>query len=195
MGLLDKIVEKSQPLINWIGDLHWPYTHKRITGKHYYSWRDMIKPGQIFLSKTRGELSNIINPSELKHSAIYLGGGGIKYIMESVADGVIKTDLVTFLTSKDRIVIIEPTFADDAMMKNVAMQALLYKDTAYDFQFKEGDQKLYCFELIFEAYRKLFPDQRFKKAEVFGRMVWTSDSLLEDSANWRIVLDSSKGML
>jgi len=63
-----------KPIVIWISHKHFPWTHKKITGDHYYKWRDKITPGCVILSSTNGELSNLINPSDIKHGALYTGG-------------------------------------------------------------------------------------------------------------------------
>ena len=192
IDFMDPILDLVRPLLKWIGDLHLPYTRKKITGEHYYEWRDLLTPGTILLSNTLGEISNFISPSDIKHGAIYVGGDKVKYVVEATKKGVQKKDLVSFMTSKDRLIIIMPLFSNPDLMDEAAeaAESLLAKE--YDYHFKNGNDAYYCFELIIKAYQEAHPYNRFKNFFVIDRYVWTSDSFLSDPDNWRVLLDSKK---
>jgi len=100
-----------KPFVIWFGSLYAPFTRKKVTGKHYYLLRDEIEVGTVLLTVTEGEFSNLINPEKLKHAGTYVGnilGTGVRYVIEAVGKGVVLTDLVTFLTTKDLVVGCKP---------------------------------------------------------------------------------------
>ena len=116
MSFVDKLLKFLTPLVRWTGNIYMPFSRKKITGKHYYIWRDEIEVGTVLLTKTRGEFSNIINPTSIKHAAIDVGritDSEICYVLEALGKGVVLTDLVTFLTKKDIVVGCKPKFIRD----------------------------------------------------------------------------------
>jgi hypothetical protein len=184
--MIREIVIWLQPFIQWIGKLRVPYSRKRITGKEYYQLRDEIKPGCVLLTSTCGELSNIINPSEYKHGAIYIGSlynnppkkGDIKYVIHSTSKGVEITDLVSFMLTKDKIRVLEPQLEPE-FMENMIEAARTYVGKPYDYHWKLNNDAYYCFE---------FPMIALDTHKVLGYHAFTSDTFLLD-ARFQTVVD------
>lgn len=133
--------------------MHFPYTHKQITGDHYHMLKEKIRTGDVILTKTNGELSNIINPNKIKHGAIFVGdiySNGILYVLEAVGRGVVLTDLVTFLTTKDLLIVSRPKTDIQKDLFSQALKGIALKvlNTPYDFIFNIGKEAFYCFELV-----------------------------------------------
>jgi hypothetical protein len=189
--MIEWLLKRIKPLIKWIGKQHVPFSHKKITGEHYYQMRDQIKPGCILLTVTRGELSNLINPGEMKHAAVYVGGQTIKYVVEAVGKGVVQTDLVTFLTTKDEVVILDPLGGLDAMRYKIAACTKTQIGKAYDFLFSFATQnKYYCAELIYNCIMEADPSANLNKTTVYGQDFVRPDDFLNDANNWKVVYDS-----
>lgn len=239
-SLITWVFWKSKPVMEWIDHTFtWPYTIKKITGDHYYEWRDLIEPGMVFLTGVEGVGSNYINPSSDNHGAIYFGRGlkteimhqidilnaqlehmnanvkeintkidrlieimfeykvqdDICYVLESVGKGVIPTNLVKFLTTKDSVKIIKPKFSTQEKMKNAAVMAVPDLGLPYDFGFNYDDAHRYCFELVGAAYEKTHTDVKLKRVEykIFGKKlydVFLADTFT-DTVLWEIIVDSS----
>lgn len=84
--LISRIFWALQPVIEFIDHAFTvPFTIKKIHGGHYYLWRDRIFKGVVFVTDIYGIGSNIINPSNGKHAAIYFGFG-----LRTFLDGEIK---------------------------------------------------------------------------------------------------------
>lgn len=182
-----------KPIVIWWGHLHLPFTRKKITGDHYYMWRDDIFEGYALLSTTDGEFSNIINPSALSHGALYVGGDKIKYVMEALGGGVTKNNLVKFMTTKDIFVVVKPKFGTPEQIKRVVELARTFEGTPYDYLFDKGGKAIYCFELIILAYLSEFPNKNFKYKEIVkGKRIWDSSTFLDDPDNWEVIIDSRK---
>ena len=190
--MLQALIEKLKPLIKWIGKVHVPFSRKKITGKHYYLMRDMISPGCIFLTKTYGEMTNLINPGEMKHAAIYSGGEIIKWVTEAVGAGVVSTDLVTFLTSKDEVIILDPLGEIREKRSQVAEFAATNIGLGYDFSFSFANKSKYCAELIYDCVKAVVPTANQKNVRVYGQEFVRPDDFLNDTANWKVVYDSRK---
>lgn len=180
------ILNLVTPFIKLVGKLYAPFSRKKISGKHYYEWRDNITIGTVLLTKTRGELSNLINPTKLKHAGIYVGEinyDGICYVAEATGKGVVLTDLVTFLTTKDIVVGCAPTFIrpDGMFEKTLQNITLRFVGTPYDYLFSKGDKALYCFELAATSLKSVYPELQLKCKEIIkGKRIYDGNTFLDD---------------
>ena len=180
MLLLRKLLNLIYPIIEYVSTLHLPYTVKKITGEHYYYLRDQIEPGDLILSTTYGELSNLINPSELKHGSIYLGKNvdGICNVAQVTKEGVHLEDLVSHLTSKDEIKIIRYKSKFTSFQKQLYVEHFIEPriDMPYDGEFKDDNKAFYCFELLSECLESYETNYVACKEQVFGAYAFTSGS-------------------
>lgn len=193
--IYDFILTVLGPFIRWWGKFHFPFTRKKVTGKHYYAWRDQIKIGMVLLTKTSGEFSNYINPNKLKHAGIYVGeiyDDGIFYVLEAVGKGVILTDLVSFLTSKDIVVGCMPTFIRDDGKFELEVQdaALRYLGLPYDYMFQKDGKAFYCFELAAMCLKSAYPELQLKCKEVVKKKFAYSYETFLDEDFFNTVFDS-----
>lgn len=153
-----KLLSLSRPILEWVGKLHFPFTHKKVTGKHYYDLYPHLKPGMVFITRIRGEISNYLIPGFYTHAAIYYGEDerGIEVVLEAVGEGVIKKDLISFLTSKDYVVALEPkSIQGPDIMVAARNEALRQVGLPYDFQFEYSpshQEAFYCSELVWYSY-------------------------------------------
>ena len=170
------LLKKLVPVVKFFGRLHLPYTHKQIGGEEYYMIREHIHPGDIILSQTFGEFSNLINPSQWKHAAVYVGGHKIKYVVEAIGEGVVHTDLVTHLTTKDRLAILRPKRPN---VMNAVVEAEKLIGIPYDFEFSPGDTELYCSELVGVVYPELIGE--------YDRYAITPDDIFESDHVTQII--------
>lgn len=127
-----------------ISRVHMPFNHKRMTEEECVAIINMIRPGDILLTHTRGELSNIA----LDH----WGHGAIcseKGLYESVTAGNKETDIMFFLSRKDDVMVLRPKF--NVNLFNLQKYCEYAKGTLYDYNFETGSEKLYCFEFVADA--------------------------------------------
>lgn len=186
------VIRFAKPIVVFLGKLYFRFEKPKIKGIHYYRWRDSIYPGDILLSSSNGEVgSNLINPSEIKHGGIYLGKclhDDVCYVSEALGEGVILTDLVTFLTSKDRIIVLRPKFNFD--IHGVTTSAMSRVGYEYDYEFESNDDQYYCFEHIALSYIDQNGALQFKKSETLGYEYYSSDSFLKDDKLFEKIIDS-----
>lgn len=194
-NLLLKILK---PFIKIIGKIHSPFSHKKITGEHYYKIRDSISIGDVFLTKTRGELSNLINPTAIKHGGVYVGkilDDKVCYVLEAVGKGVVLTDLVSFMTSKDVFVITAPRFlrtSRDEFETQFQLGASKLVGVKYDYGFSFGKDKLYCFEAVAECFKYVYPEIQLKVNEIVkGKRIYDEETFLDENL-FITVFDSRK---
>lgn len=224
--MLEQIISAMEPFVTFWGKLHLPFTHKKITGRYFYSCYPEFLQGDIFLTRTSGEFSNIINPSPVKHGAIYFGKGlktvilkkidhleynntdranllklindykiedSIPYVIEAVGRGTVPTDIVTFMTSKD--VFIHMRWAHEkATAQMAALESLNFLLWPYDYSFKIGNKKMYCFELCATSYINTNRDKidpMVKEVEMVNTIkAYDATTFLNDLENWVKIKDS-----
>lgn len=183
-----------KPMIKILSKIHAPFSHKKINGKHYYKLRDELKIGSTILSSTSGELSNLYNPIKIKHAGIYVGDilkDGIRYIAEATGEGVVLTDLVTFLTTKDLIIVCNPKFIrTENQMEGIQERAMNYIGKEYDYYFDKSKDKMYCFELCFHA----LGNSHLKPREIIkGKCIFDHNTFL-DTLHFNVTFNS-EGMI
>jgi len=189
------ILRKTTPFIKWVGKIHSPWSRKLINGKFYYTIREKVEPGTVLLTTTYGELSNLINPVSVKHGAIYIGKttDDICYVTEAVGSGVVKTDLVTFLTTKDVVIVLKPNFLTETDKTLLTGEAVKFLGVPYDYLFEHGKKALYCFENIVSVFKALRPELNYKKNEIVkGKAVYDSSTFLSDKELFTVLFDSRK---
>lgn len=193
--MYDKLLKFLKPFVIAWGKIHWPFTHKKITGAHYFSWRGSIEIGTVLLTKTNGEFSNIINPVKIKHAGIYVGdihNTGIRYVFEATGKGAVLTDLVTFLTTKDMVIGCRPIFIRDKKAFSDAVQQFASKSLGvpYDYLFNTDKQAYYCFELAAAGLKYVYSELQLKcKTILKGKRIYDHDTFL-DPEFFEIVFDS-----
>lgn len=240
MSIISKIMWLFAPIIQWIDKTFTLKSSiKIVDGDYYYMYRDRIEKGDVFLTSANGHGSNLINPSDVNHGAIYFGKGlrtaillvvdrlhemnnviynqsnpiyadkikrlntilnnynvsdEICYVIEAVAEGTIPTNLVKFMTTKDRLICLKPVFADDK--QKVAASNLSIEDLGkpYDYGFSEDSYNRYCFEVPAMSYESIVPNLALKRHDF--KILWKvvhqaflADTYLEDKNNWRIAFD------
>ena len=190
----DILLTLLRPFIVVFGKIGLP--KRKVTGVEYFKFRDKINVGTVLLTKTNFELSNLINPTELKHAGIYVGnifGDEVKYVFESVGEGAILTDLVTFMLTKDIVVGCElkgniPQKTSEVLPKTV----LRFKGIKYDYLFKDGGKAFYCFENAAECLKDVYPHLNLKCREILkGKKIYDHNTFL-DPELFNVVFDTRK---
>lgn len=170
---------------------------RKITGEFYYKHRDQIDVGTVLLTKTNYELSNLINPTDIKHAGIYVGdikGDGVRYVFEATGKGAVFTDLVSFLTSKDIVVGCKPKFIREVNGFNYMIHeaARLYQGKPYDYLFNKDGKAFYCFELCAACFKSAYSELQLKCKEVVkGKRIYDENTFL-DKDFFEVVFDSRK---
>jgi hypothetical protein len=131
-------------LAKLISKVHIPTNHKRMTEARCHAILECLKDGDIILTHTRGELSNVFL-DKYGHAGIYLNG----FIYEATTEFVKRTDPMFFLARKDDIKIMRPIAHFEPSEVLYFLEENL--GHAYDFEFESGDGQFYCFELAAEA--------------------------------------------
>lgn len=183
--IYDYIIKTLKPVTIWVGNLYWPFTRKKVTGYHYFLFRDLIEVGTVLLTKTEGEFSNYINPvsKDIKHGGLYIGQiDGIPTVIEALGKGVKLTDLVSFLTSKDRVIGLKPSFINETDKVFIPTEANKLVGLPYDYYFKSDNKKFYCFELIVNIFKSVKPSVILEKEEIVKEyFIYDESTFLDDN--------------
>lgn len=189
MNLRLSILNFLLPVSKLISKIHSPFSRKKISSKHIDSIKTILHPGSVLITVSYGELANIFIPGDFSHAAIYAPVEG--YVVEAKTTGVVNTNLLDFMISKDRVVVLHPVFTDDDGMKLASLVCASMIGLPYDFYFDPDNKAFYCSELIEFGYRKF---DTWTKRESMGTMtVLPSDfinSAKSKTPKWSIVWDS-----
>lgn len=129
----------------------------------------------------------------------------ICYVLESTGKGVVPTGLVRFITTKDRIKILSPTFANQKDSETVCENAIDFLGLGYDYNFTLENEielnlifwkkkvkiknTMYCFEFVIKSFLTRFSID-FKKYKTLNVEQYT-DKTFKDDNLWKKVIDSS----
>jgi uncharacterized protein YycO len=163
-----KILALAYPFLKKIGKLHAPWSHKAIKAKHVMSVLKFVKEGDIFLTRTNGEATNLVIPSQMKHAAIYVGNA---HVIEAKDPIVVKSNLFDFMMSKDNIMVMRPRLSDDERLGASAFADTLLGhpyDYRFDIDRKRINDAFYCAEVPYWCYSQTVKSWGFTLREVMG---------------------------
>ena len=184
-----RLLKALKPITIWIGQRHMPYSHKLITGKHYFEIVDRLSPGVVFVTQKYGELTNILIPGKWTHAAIYVGDG---WVVEALGVGVTKTHIIDFLLSKDEVAVLSPKFGSEGQMAGAAKYALGKVGTPYDYEFKGDNQAFYCSELVWSSYDQVMQEMPFTIRKTWGVETVIPDDIYNAKSKWTICWEANR---
>jgi cell wall-associated NlpC family hydrolase len=194
MDIRLSILNILMPITKTIGKIHMPFTHTKLTGKHFYSLCLALQPGYVLLSRKRGELSNLAIPGEFTHAAIACENS--TEIIQATGAGVHETELLTYMMPKDRIVVLKATFCSKEVSAYAAQVANSFIGHPYDYLFQPDTKAFFCSELVQKCYEiaagiiPFVPRERFGKQTVIPQDFY--DSAKSKNPKWEIVWDSKE---
>lgn len=199
------VLDLGKPFFRWAASVHIPFTKKLMTGVQYYQLYPHLKPGTIFTTHISGELTTLLIPGFWSHAAIYtplVGKVPDEIVSEAEKPGVLATDLITFTTTKDYLLVIEPSIDLSVKYKVMARAAEIAaaqhgKPYDYDFLGISSNQKaFYCSELVWYAYDKACKEFGvacpFSPRITLGVPTVTPSDIANDKQNFVVVWDSRK---
>lgn len=150
-------------------------------GKQFREAVEVLKPGYVIARGYNDYLDGYFIPGQYSHTCICSKlSEWEQYIIHSMAYGVFQQDLIDFLRC-DKFVIFKPR----KHLKKAVRIAKSLIGRNYDFDFKNGNDGLYCHEMT----AKCFPDLDIKPIKIgFGKEVYTVDSFI-NSPDFEIVYE------
>ncbi len=196
-----------------IADLHQPGVKpfgapKRIHSKLQYQILDLVKPGDVFITRHDDALSNWFLPGFWPHAALYLGGAtnlsaewgelptaavAESWFLEAKKDGV-KVRPVRETLAVDALVVLRPPL-EETQLQHGLQRALTHLGKPYDFlfDFRTAD-RLVCTEVVYRGFHGIFPIE-FQLREVGGRLCLPAEEFLDQAlaCGFELILTAGLG--
>lgn len=175
------------PFVKFFAHIYVAFKKPEMNGRAFRSIQNLIRPGDVLLSYTKGEASNFFNRERFTHGALYVGDG---IIVESVGTGVREDHLSNFCFKKDHVIVLR--FTKKVFIESVISFAIAQKGREYDNDFEDNGKKYYCFELIAAAYKQALPGLELPKQEILDGEFYTCETFLNEF--FKVVVDSKEDL-
>jgi uncharacterized protein YycO len=143
----------------------------------------------VLISRTHGELTNLCISSYYTHASIYIDHN---QVVEAIGKGVVQTDLIDWMMTKDHVVILQPLFCGTLQMSQASEWAWKQVGKPYDTLFDvTNNDEFYCSELVWEAYDHAAPNNPFELRYRLGRLTVLGDDFYNAKDKWQIVWNSN----
>lgn len=179
------IVRFFKPFFVWVGKQHLPYSKKRLKYEEVQLVLQHIRPGDVVLAKTLGELTNWFIPGPYKHGSMYCGNNTI---VEAIGKGVTLTNIIDFIMTKDYITVVRPVFCTELDAELAARWALEQQGKPYDYEFKSNNKSFYCFELSYAAYNEVLHNSPWTLKVHYGEPTVIADDFIQAPTKWKEVI-------
>ena len=149
--LLRIIFHRFSWLLQWLGNLHFPFTHKQLKFKEYEAILMIAQRGDILLTRTRGEISNLGIPGYWKHGGIYRAKNSV---FHATGVGTHVINLADFIMSRDSVVVLRPK--DESVKIALGFMDFFkeFDNKPYDYAFRYRNDEYTCAELLAALLRK-----------------------------------------
>lgn len=151
---------------------------KRVTAEVRAQLRNILIPGDVFVTRHDDAMSNLFLPGFWPHAALWLGAEDAD-IIEAKKDGVLLRDIDETL-QVDAFVILRPKL-DPHQINEALTRARSHEGKLYDFifDFSTAD-RLVCTEVIYRTYNGVGPID-FQLGRQAGRYCLSAEDLLNQS--------------
>jgi len=152
-----------------------PMAPKRVTSDIIETVRDVLQPGDVFVTRHDDAMSNVFLPGFWPHSALWLGDTD-NDILEAKKDGVLFRDVEETL-QVDAFTIIRPKLPSDVIIEALN-RGKSHEGKLYDFIFDfRTTDRLVCTEVIYRTYHGIGGID-FKLIQQAGRYCLSAEELL-----------------
>lgn len=152
-----------------------PHAPKRVTMETINQLKEILRPGDVFVTRHDDAMSNVFLPGFWPHSALWLGAEDAD-ILEAKKDGVLLRHIEDTL-QVDAFVVIRPKLGT-ADMDTALKRARSHVGKLYDFIFDfRTTDRLVCTEVIYRTYHGVGPID-FKLILQAGRHCLSAEELL-----------------
>lgn len=181
------LIRLLNPINKFLGDLHYAPRYRDLSAKDIWEISKSLKPGDVLISYSSGELTNLLIDGEYKHAAMFTGKG---FVVEAVGTGVRRVNFYDFARGKDKIAALRSTFCteDQAIIAAVTADGLVGKP--YDYDFEPNEKAFYCAEIISYCYDLAKETKSpFKTREIMGVMTVLPIDFKNASDKFSIVIE------
>lgn len=135
--------------------------------------RDLIRPGDVFVTRKEGALTNYFLPGYWPHAALYVGE---EQVIESLKDGVRQRTLDSPF-GNDAVTLIRPLLAGELVQQALSRaRSHVGKPYDFDFDFTRSD-RLVCTEVVYRSYAGI-GEIEFQLTRRAGRQTLSAEDLL-----------------
>lgn len=179
-----------------VADIRWPWHRKRITPSLQQQIGDLLRPGDVLISRHDDAASNLFLPGYWIHASLHIGREAVRHdlnvdidpiraarwvdpicVLEARKDGVRLRPLDDTL-GVDAIAVLRPRLEQSHLAQGLS-RALTHEGKLYDFEFDFfRSDRLVCTEVVYRAYDGLGPI-RFTLTPRAGRMTLSAEDLIE----------------
>lgn len=133
----------------------------------------MLQPGDVFVTRKEGALTNYFLPGYWPHAALYAGD---QQVIESLKDGVRQRGLNSPF-GNDAVALIRPQLPAD-LIQRALQRARTHVGKPYDFDFDfTRSDRLVCTEVVYRSYSGL-GEIEFQLTKRAGRQTLSAEDLL-----------------
>lgn len=145
-----------------LGIVLYGQTGYKVKGEHVRQITDVLKTGDVLLTRYDHYLGYFVIPGYWGHAGIYVGGNevyigdgcdGQNSVVHMLGGGIEKHDILTF-TRKDHILVLRCKDGNRAELAAERAMKLYDDNVAYDYDFAIGNTTFYCSEMIWFVYDK-----------------------------------------
>lgn len=190
-----------------VSEIHWPWYRKRLNATVQRKLGDLMRPGDVMITRHNDALTNLFLPGFWPHAALHIGthedrarlkvrtteeiaarwSADIR-VLEARKDGVRLRALQDTL-SVDAVTVIRPQLSEDDVAHALA-RALEHEGKEYDFSFDffRAD-RLVCTEVVYRGFDGIGPVQ-LPLTERARRMTLSAEDLLRcalEGKGWDVV--------
>ena len=152
-----------------------PQAPKRVTPQTISDVRDILQPGDVFVTRHDDAMSNVFLPGYWPHSALWLGAPDAD-VLEAKKDGVLLRNVEETL-QVDAFTIIRPTLAAE-QIERALKRGRSHAGKQYDFVFDfRTTDRLVCTEVIYRTYHGI-GNIDFGLIQQAGRYCLSAEELL-----------------
>ena len=151
----------------------------------YMRFIQLVKPGDVILTRTDKSLTNILIPGKYKHAAMYVH----PEFVEASYPSVRLIGLANMLQKSNHICVVRPRGFNQLQVNDAINNMRNLVGLPYDFMFEPGEKAFYCSEAITYSYQMANKEFSFVKRSILG-----VDTVIPDdfrtAGQFKIILES-----
>ena len=159
---------------------------RRLAPRHDELLKLGLKPGDIFVTRTKWRPTNILIPGYWSHAGMYVGNDTVVHALAPV---VVETALQDFMSCVNSMAVMRTQLPEPTAEK-AAAEMRSYVGLPYDYMFEPTTKALYCSEAIAQAYWAVANDWTFEARERMGVITVTPQDLYDARRCLDLIWDS-----
>ena len=177
------ILKLVKPFVIWLGHQRLKLKVSKFDVLDLAQLRMHIKPGDILLTTTWGESSNLLNWGTWKHALMYIGDDKV---IEAVGAGVIFNTIDKVTVGKYRVLALTSKVHRQTQIHQAIKNMRSRVGREYDYSFNLNNDADYCSESIWLSYTQAAPI-KLKYQTIGDLHIVKPNHFKEDKDVWQIV--------